>query len=168
MKTKGKQDQNVGFGQPPRSTRFKKGRSGNPQGRPPRTARDGDILELLRSALNENVTVAENGERKKITKAEAMVKQLVNKGASGDARAIQMLLTALRSIEARLDSAESERAEEVQVQMTMLERLTIEEQRELRRLVAKAQGEPVESDAASKEAAAPSAAAEEEPARDEN
>jgi hypothetical protein len=117
-------------------------------------------LELLRSALNEEVAVNENGQRKKITKAQAMVKQLVNKGASGDARAIQMLLTALRSIEARLDSVESDRAEEVQTQLIMLERLTVEEQRELRRLVAKAQGEPTASDAASTEAAAPSAAEE--------
>ena len=155
MKTK-----EVGYRRPPRSTRFKTGHSGNPKGRPPRSARDRDILELLRSALNEEVAVNENGQRKKITKAQAMVKQLVNKGASGDARAIQMLLTALRSIEARLDSVESDRAEEVQTQLIMLERLTVEEQRELRRLVAKAQGEPTASDAASTEAAAPSAAEE--------
>jgi hypothetical protein len=136
----------VGFRKPPRDTRFAKGRSGNPKGRPPRAARDSDILMLLHSALNEGVTVHEGGERKTITKAEAIVKQLVNKGASGDARSIQMLFTALRSIEERLDSAEGERAREVEAQMVMLERLTLEERRELRRLVAKAQGEPAESD----------------------
>jgi uncharacterized protein DUF5681 len=148
----------VGFRKPPRSRRFKKGRSGNPKGRPPRTSRDADILALLRSALNEEVTVTENGERKRITKAEAMAKQLVNKGAAGDARAIHLLLTALRSIEERLDSAAGERAEETATQMQMLERLTIEERLELRRLIAKAQGEPSESEFGSGEVVAPSAA----------
>ena len=88
------------------------------------------------------MTVTENGERKTITKAEAMAKQLVNKGAAGDARAIQMLIAVLRSIEERFDSAAGEQAEESATQMHMLERLTIEERLELRRLIAKAQGEP--------------------------
>ena len=167
MRAKGEKHHKVGFGRPPVNTRFSKGRSGNPKGRPPRTSRDSDILELLRAALNQEVTVTDQGERRKITKAEAMVTQLVNKGASGDARAIQMLLTALRSIEARLDSAESERTEEVRTQMMMLERLTVDEQRKLRRLVAKAQGEPAETDAASDKVVAPSAATDEEQARDE-
>jgi len=137
----------VGFRKPPRETRFKKGRSGNPNGRPPRASRDLDLVVLLRGALNEAVTVTENGERKKITKAEAMVKQLVNKGASGDARSIQMLLAVLRSIEARLDSADGGLAEETTTQLLMLERLTLAERLELRRLVAKAQGEPAETSA---------------------
>ena len=40
-------------------------------------------------ALSETVVVNENGQRKQIIKAEAMIKQLVNKEASGDARSIQ-------------------------------------------------------------------------------
>jgi hypothetical protein len=76
----------VGFGKPPRTTRFKKGRSGNPKGRP-RGSRTS--LTLLEQALSEPVVVTENGQRKKITKGEALMKQVVNKAASGDARAIQ-------------------------------------------------------------------------------
>jgi Family of unknown function (DUF5681) len=136
----------VGFRHPPRSTRFPKGSSGNPKGRPRRTTQDSDILTLLHSALNERVTVHEGGERKSITKAAAMVKQLVNKGASGEASAIKMLLTVLHSLRERLDSAEAERAEEVTAQMLLLDRLTLEERHELRRLVAKAQGESEEND----------------------
>jgi uncharacterized protein DUF5681 len=158
MRTERDKKGEVGFRKPPRSRQFKKGRSGNPKGRPPRASRDADILALLRSALNEEVTVTENGERKKITKAEAMAKQLVNKGAAGDARAIHLLLATLRSIEERLDSAAGEQAEETATQMHMLERLTIEERLELRRLIAKAQGEPLESEVGSEEAVAPSAA----------
>ena len=32
-----KRDDEVGYGKPPRRTRFRKGQSGNPRGRPPRT-----------------------------------------------------------------------------------------------------------------------------------
>ena len=142
-----------------------KGRSGNPKGRPPRKSRDSDILALLRAALNEAVTVTENGEHKTITKAEAMAKQLVNKGAAGDARAIQMLIAALRSLEERLDSAAVEQAQETATQMMMLERLSIEERLELRRLIAKAQEE---AEADTVEAVAPSVIDEEERSCDDN
>jgi hypothetical protein len=157
----------VGFRKPPRSKQFKKGLSGNPKGRPPRASRDSDILALLRAALNEEVTVTENGTRKTITKAEAMAKQLVNKGAAGDARAIQMLLAVLRSIEQRLDFAASERAEQTATQMQMLERLTVEERLQLRCLIAKAQGDPAESEADSVEVVVPSEVEDEEESRDE-
>jgi hypothetical protein len=39
--------------------------------------------------MNEKVTINENGQRRRITKQEAAVKQLANKAASGDKRAIQ-------------------------------------------------------------------------------
>jgi hypothetical protein len=79
----------VGKGRPPRHSRFKKGQSGNPSGR-----RKGskNVATLLKQVLNERVTVAENGQRKRITKLEAMLKQLANKGASGDQRAISLVL----------------------------------------------------------------------------
>jgi hypothetical protein len=155
----------VGFRKPPRSKQFKKGRSGNPKGRPPRASRDSDILALLRAALNEEVTVTENGTRKTITKAEAMAKQLVNKGAAGDARAIQMLIAVLRSIEERFDLVAAERAEESAIQMHMLERLTVEERLQLRCLIAKAQGDRAESEADSGEVVEPSEVEGEEQSR---
>ena len=79
----------VGKGKPPEHTRFQKGQSGNPTGR-----RKGskNVATLLKQALNERVVVTENGRRKRITKLEAMLKQLANKAASGDHRAIKMLM----------------------------------------------------------------------------
>ena len=79
----------VGKGRPPRHTRFQKGQSGNPKGR-----RKGsrNVATLLDHALNERVVVTENGKRKTITKFEAMLKQLANKAASGDHRAIKLLM----------------------------------------------------------------------------
>ncbi len=141
MSTNKNADYPVGFAKPPKHTRFRKGQSGNPRGRTPESRK---LSSLLEQALSEPVVVSENGRRKKITKGAAMLKQLVNKGASGDPRAIQMLLGTLRSIEARLESAPpaGDSPEQADAQMVMLERLTVEERLELRRLIAKAQGEP--------------------------
>ena len=79
----------VGYGKPPRSARFQKGQSGNPKGRP-RGSRNASTL--LDEALKERVIVSENGHRKKITKLEAILTQLVNRAAGGDHRATQLLL----------------------------------------------------------------------------
>jgi hypothetical protein len=84
-----KSNYQVGYAKPPRKTRFEKGKSGNPAGR---VKGSKNVSKLLLQALGEPVVVTENGERKRITKGEAMIKQLVNKGASGDARSIQLLL----------------------------------------------------------------------------
>jgi hypothetical protein len=78
----------VGFRKPPLHTRFKKGRSGNPKGRP---VGQKNMNSLITRALNRSVTVTENGRRKKVTKREAIVMQLVNKSASADLTAIRML-----------------------------------------------------------------------------
>ena len=46
---------------------------------------------MLDEALAETVAIVENGRRRKITKRCAMIKQLVNKAASGDLRASRQL-----------------------------------------------------------------------------
>jgi hypothetical protein len=50
----------VGYGRPPRSTRFKPGQSGNPKGRPKGVQSLGAILD---KALAARVSVQENGRR---------------------------------------------------------------------------------------------------------
>jgi hypothetical protein len=76
----------------PRSTRFRPGQSGNPRGRP-KGARS--LRGLVASALGERVEAKENGPRRRITKLEAAVKQLVNWAASGDQRATQFVFALL-------------------------------------------------------------------------
>ena len=99
----GTKDRNyeIGYGKPPRHTQFRKGQSGNPKGRP-RGAKNS--ATLLNEALDEPVVVTENGRRKTITKKQVIVKQIVNKAAGGDYRAIQLLLlNQIPLLEARLD-----------------------------------------------------------------
>ena len=90
----------VGYGRPPLATRFKKGQSGNPKGRP-RGARN--LATLVTEALDEKVAVTERGKRRKITKREAIIKQLANRAASADLKATQILLGLMQDIERRAE-----------------------------------------------------------------
>ena len=79
----------VGYAKPPRETRFRKGRSGNPRGRPRGSK---NFATLLDEALAEPVVINESGRRRKASKLQVIVKQLVNKAAQGDHRSIQLLM----------------------------------------------------------------------------
>jgi hypothetical protein len=87
----------VGYGKPPKRTQFTAGKSGNPSGH-----KNGkkNFATVLGSELDRRVIVKEEGRRKKITKREATAKQLVNKAASGDPKAIAVLLNETRFHEA--------------------------------------------------------------------
>jgi hypothetical protein len=98
-------DYQVGYGKPPRHTRFQRGQSGNPRGRP---AGSRNFGTLVSGALNELVIVVEDGGRRKITKREAIVKQLVNRSAKADWRAIKILLDIVREIEGRVEPETAE------------------------------------------------------------
>jgi len=87
-------DYKVGPGSPPLNTLFKKGQSGNPGGR-----RKKPLPALLADALNETVYVTIDGERRQITKREAIVHQLVNKSTTADLRATKMLFDMMKDAE---------------------------------------------------------------------
>jgi hypothetical protein len=86
--TKGSKPYVVGYGKPPVHTRFKKGQSGNPNGR-----RKGakNFSTALKETLQEKVVIKENGKSKAVSKQEVITKQLVNKAASGELRAIYII-----------------------------------------------------------------------------
>jgi hypothetical protein len=89
-----KPDFTVGRGKPPVHTRFKKGQSGKP-GRP----RPKNLPALLIEALDEPVKATIDGERRGITKREAVVTQLINKSAAADLRATKMMVDMLKDAE---------------------------------------------------------------------
>ena len=113
-------DYEVGYGKPPRETRFAKGQSGNPRGRPSGAK---NFKTLLSDALNEPVIVTENGGRRKVTKRQAIITQLVNRSATADFRAIKLLLDKLRDIERQTEQASPETAEFGEADQKVLEQI---------------------------------------------
>src|SRR5258708_34284104 len=85
-------DYQVGPGRPPLHTRFKKGQSGNPGGRSRKT-----LPALLADALDETVSITLDGERRRITKRQAVVHQLVDKSATADLRATKLLFDMIKN-----------------------------------------------------------------------
>ena len=86
----------VGYAKTPGHTRFQPGQSGNPKGRPKGSL---NVATVLERTLREQLVVTEGGRRRVITKLEAAVKQLVNKAAGGDARAIHLLIGLTQAVE---------------------------------------------------------------------
>ena len=89
MPTDLERNYDVGYRKPPQHSRFKKGQSGNPKGRP-RESKNWDTL--FDKELNARVAVHKDGRRKKISKREAIATQVVNKAVSGDLRFARELL----------------------------------------------------------------------------
>lgn len=75
----------VGPGNPPRSTQFQKGRSGNPGGRP---KKERDFAKLVEKELDE-IVVGSDG---KLTKRQFIAMRLVADAAKGDIRAIDRVI----------------------------------------------------------------------------
>jgi Family of unknown function (DUF5681) len=88
MQSKKASEYEVGYRRPPQHTRFQRGSSGNPQGRP-RASKN--LVAVFETALNERVPVNDNGKRKKITMFQAITKQLVRKAAGGDHRTLRLV-----------------------------------------------------------------------------
>jgi hypothetical protein len=88
----------VGYGKPPKNSRFKQGRSGNPKGRPKGSL---NLATVLQRTLRETIVISENGRRKVMTKLEAAVAELVKKATSGDGHAIRYLCQLVTSAEER-------------------------------------------------------------------
>lgn len=83
----------VGYGKPPKTTRFRKGQTGNPKGRPKGTK---NIASIVEQVCRERVRVkGENGSAYYMTKIEAIMKQLTNHAARGDMKATRMFFAML-------------------------------------------------------------------------
>ena len=82
-------DYKVGYGKPPKGTRFKKGKSGNPRGRPKGSL---NLATDLTAELGEHITVREDGRPRKVSKQRALIKSLMAKALQGDVRATASLL----------------------------------------------------------------------------
>ena len=87
-------DYEVGYGKPPKRTRYPKGVSGNPKGRPRRKP---DLYTELTRVLNETVTVTIEGEPRRVTVQQALLLRLRDealRGAIGAGKLYQKVIDA--------------------------------------------------------------------------
>ena len=87
----------TGYGNPPRHKRFRKGRSGNPRGRPPGRRNE----PPYEAVLGQRVTIREDGIERRVTAAEAFVLYLTKQGLDGDSIAAQRAATTIEDARAR-------------------------------------------------------------------
>ena len=80
----------IGKGRPPLATRWKKGHSGNPRGRPRGSK---NLVTFLAEALNEKLQVQEKGKARSMTAREVIVKKIVHAAMMGDLKAANFLLS---------------------------------------------------------------------------
>ena len=89
-------DEGVGYRRPPKHSRFQKGQSGNPKGRPKGSRNFSTDLDR---ELRARVRIREDGKERSLSKQEAVVKSMVAKAANGDPRALSLLIKAVERLE---------------------------------------------------------------------
>lgn len=82
------EDGPVGYRNPPRQTRFRKGQSGNPRGR----RKGSGVRSAAEKVLDRKVTATVDGQRRKVPITEALVLQLAQRALAGDLRATRDFL----------------------------------------------------------------------------
>lgn len=105
-------DDEVGYGKPPKKNQFKKGKSGNPKGRPKKKK---SRTELFDEVWHDDITV--NG--KKMTRVQAFVVSLVTDGIKGKASARNLLIGMLPSDVEELEEFDPEFDDKIEWMKTM-------------------------------------------------
>ena len=83
----------VGYGRPPAAGQFKKGQSGNPQGRPKGSV---SLGQELKKALLEKTSIKTDGGTIEISVLNAMIKKCLSEMGKGNMRAAEILSDLLK------------------------------------------------------------------------
>ena len=109
-------DYEVGKGKPPKETRWKKGQSGNPKGRPrvKRDARTMSLNDIAVQIANEQIPATVNGKRVSLSRKVAALTAAFNDTLTGSpltrSRALRLLIDAGAYNPQQIDQANSEKA----------------------------------------------------------
>ncbi|WP_252259829.1 DUF5681 domain-containing protein [Erythrobacter aurantius] len=98
-----KDDYEVGYGKPPKHTRFKKGQSGNPKGRKKGSK---NYKTIIAKVFAEPITITVNGERRTVSSSEALSRVLITKGLKGNIQALRDCHKLQLVVENDLEAAE--------------------------------------------------------------
>jgi hypothetical protein len=79
----------VGYGKPPQATRFRKGRSGNPKGRP---RGNENLLSVFKRMVTKRIKIREGDELRTITMADAIILQNVRAALQRDQIAMSNII----------------------------------------------------------------------------
>ena len=94
----------VGYGRPPRHSRFKPGQSGNPRGRPKGRK---NLATILEETLYRPVPITESGRRRTVPAIEAMLLSMLRQSLDGNLRAFDKLAKLLPMLHAASAATES-------------------------------------------------------------
>lgn len=90
---KGEDGYEVGYGKPPKNTRFKSGQSGNPKGRP-RGQRN--LRTVVTEVLKEKITIREGDRTRTVSRLDAIVRVTINNALKGDLKALAAFIQLIR------------------------------------------------------------------------
>jgi Family of unknown function (DUF5681) len=93
----------IGYGKPPTHTRWTKGQSGNPKGRPPR---DRNISALVTRLLAQRIVVRKGRSTKRMSRLDHLVHRMLEDALAGDPRLIRMVLDEARKGEVHAETLE--------------------------------------------------------------
>ncbi len=116
--------QKVGRGNPPKHTQFRKGKTGNPKGRPKGSK---NLSTIIMEAARDPVIATVAGKKRKISKIQATAMQLATKAAGGDQAAMGKFLDWVDEIETRAAAVKPSQfplsAPDIEVLRVMYERM---------------------------------------------
>ena len=105
----------VGYGKPPKHSRFKSGQSGNPKGRPKKRASPSDILQ---DVFFEAIEVVKDGRAQMLPRIKVLLNQIMTEALKGDQKAISNVIKLLPLLKAALavgsEGSESSRPDSAQ------------------------------------------------------
>ena len=99
----------VGYARPPQDSRFRKGKSGNPKGRPKGAK---GVRTIVNAALDETIRVAENGRPRDMRKRQAILLAMIAKAIKGDVRAASLVVRLMEAHDPVPEHAAGQRSHE--------------------------------------------------------